>query len=568
MNFFRKVELGQPDIAARSVPCVLATTEPVQRRGFMEVLDVSLCDLSRGDLPLIESHDADSLPIGKVTQIRVDGDKLRGLAVFGKSARANEVLTDVQDGIVTGVSIGYQLTDEGRNTNMNGTDVRMFGFMPFEVSAVAVPADPKAGFFRTRKTISLPKSQGTPMETTTQIPSVETRNHAAEISAIARSLPNGAELAIRAIEAGSTVEEFQQVAIKALSTKPVQFSDMGNQVGMKPQTTSQILRSVDDVRSYYATRTGGGTGVTLVDFVRGAARMKTTEAATRALSVGTDTAGGYTVPVATMPGVLEALVPASSLIQAGVGIMPLTDGAKSYNFAVLDALPTAAWRNENASVAESAPTFKNISVVPYDLAFMVRISRELLADSPNAEQATQVAIGQALAKELDRAGLLGSGSAPEPRGLKNTVGIQTVTNGAAGTVLASYANLFSATQKILEANAGMPTAAIMAPRSLIKLGALADTTGQPLQVPGMLQAVKLLQTSQLPTDMTVGGSTDCSEIYVGDFSKMFFAMREQLSIQMLSEAYADYGQIAFVCHCRVDILVQRPQAFCLISGVR
>lgn len=408
------------------------------------------------------------------------------------------------------------------------------------------------------------------METITPSPVVETRNHAAEISAIARNLPGGAELAMRAIEAGSTVEEFQQVAIKALSNKPIPTVDFGghHEAAAVPQGQARVLRNANDIRAYYATRNGAGAGVTLADFIRGAARMKTTEAATRALSVGTDTAGGYTVPVSTMPGVLEALVPASSLIQAGVGIMPLTDGAKSFNFAVLDALPTAAWRNENAAVAESAPTFKNISVVPYDLAFMVRISRELLADSPNAEQATQVAIGQALAKELDRAGLLGSGSAPEPRGLKNTVGIQTVTNGAAGAVLASYANLFSATQAILEANAPMPTGAIMAPRSLIKLGALADTTGQPLQVPGMLQNVKLLQTSQLPINLTVGASTDCSEIYVGDFTKMFFAMREQLSIQMLSEAYADYGQIAFVCHCRVDILVQYPQAFCLISGVR
>jgi hypothetical protein len=101
---FRKAELGQVDIEARTVPVVLATDYPVTRNGYTEVLDVSRADLSRGDLPLIESHDANTLNIGVIRSIRVEGGKLRGLAVFGTSARASEVLADVQAGIVTGVS--------------------------------------------------------------------------------------------------------------------------------------------------------------------------------------------------------------------------------------------------------------------------------------------------------------------------------------------------------------------------------------------------------------------------------------------------------------------------------
>jgi len=567
---FRKATFGQLDLAERSVPLVLTTETPVQRQGYLEILDMKRVDLSRGDLPLIESHNSDKLNIGIVRQIRVDGDKLRGVAVFGTSARANEVLADVESGIIRGISIGYQITDEG--DQVPGQPLaRSFGFMPFECSIVAVPADTKAGFYRSRKTLSL-KSQGnTNMETISQTPYLETRNHAAEISAIARTIPGGAELALRAIETGQTVEEFQQIALKHLASKPLPTSDIGGHHNPVIDTSGaavKVLRNASDIRSHYATRQGGGEDIGLIDFVRGAARMKTTEAASRALSVGTDSAGGYTVPVATMPGVLEALTPASSLIQAGVGILPLGEGAKSYNFAALDALPTAAWRAENGVVSESAPTFKNIAVTPHDLSFMVKMSRELLADSPNAEQALQVAIGQAMAIELDRAGLLGSGTAPEPRGLKNTSGIQTVTSGTNGAVLASYANFFSGLTALMGANAPMPNAAIMAPRSLVKLGGLVDTTNQPLQVPGMLQGIKLLQTSQLPINQTVGTSTDCSDIFLGDFSKMFFAMREQINIQVLNELYADYGQIAFVCHARVDVLVQYPQAFCLISGVR
>jgi hypothetical protein len=99
----RKADLGKPDLAARTVPLVLATDHPVQRSGFVEVLDIARVDLSRGDLPLIESHDAGRLNIGVIRNIRAEGNKLRGEAVFGTSARASEVLADVQAGIVTGV---------------------------------------------------------------------------------------------------------------------------------------------------------------------------------------------------------------------------------------------------------------------------------------------------------------------------------------------------------------------------------------------------------------------------------------------------------------------------------
>jgi HK97 family phage prohead protease len=140
----RKADLGKPDLAARTVPLVLATDFPVQRSGYVEVLDIARVDLSRGDLPLIESHDAQRLNIGVIRNIRAEGGKLRGQAVFGTSARASEVLADVQAGIVTGVSIGYQLTDEGQPITLaDGTAATSFGFMPYECSLVAVPADPQ-----------------------------------------------------------------------------------------------------------------------------------------------------------------------------------------------------------------------------------------------------------------------------------------------------------------------------------------------------------------------------------------------------------------------------------------
>jgi HK97 family phage major capsid protein len=308
----------------------------------------------------------------------------------------------------------------------------------------------------------------------------------------------------------------------------------------------------------------------ITDFLRGVANLRTTGSVQNALTVGTDASGGYAVPSILMPGILSALVPVSSLLQAGSSIIALDEGAKSFTTAALNAIPTAAWRAESGALATSEPTFRSVVATPHSLAFQFKISRELLADGQGIEQALNNAIAQAFAKELDRVGLLGSGTAPEPRGILNVSGIQSVTNGVNGASLATtrYANIFSAAQSILQADAPMPTAAIMSPRSLIGLGSLADTTNQPLRVPGMLESVKLIGTSQISNALTVGSSADCSQIFVGDFSKLYFAMRESVSIQMLHELHAGTGEIGFACHMRADVVLTYPSAFAAITGVR
>lgn len=342
----------------------------------------------------------------------------------------------------------------------------------------------------------------------------------------------------------------------------------------KGATGNKVMRNAADFAKHYKTteqfeRASESAGeMNITDLLRGVANMRTTPAVLNALSTGTDTAGGFAVPSRLMPEILSAMVPISSLMQAGSGIVILEQGAKTFTTAALNAIPTAAWRAEGGALATSDPTFRAVVATPRSLAFTFKISRELLADGQNIQSALYLAIAQSFARELDRVGLRGTGTAPEPRGILNTGGIQAVTNGAAGASLSSYANLFSAASGILSADGPMPTAAIMSPRSRIKLGGLADSTGQPLRVPDMLNTLKLIGTSQIPNNLTVGASTDCSEIYVGDFTNMYFAMRESVSIQLLQELYAATGEIGFACHMRADVVLNYPAAFSVVTGVR
>ena len=75
-------------------------------------------------------------------------------------------------------------------------------------------------------------------------------------------------------------------------------------------------------------------------------------------------------------------------------------------------------------------------------------------------------------------------------------------------------------------------------------------------------------SAKIPVNLTVGASTDCSEIYLGNFADMQFIMRETVSVQLLRESFALTGQLAFVGHVRADVVVSRPKSFAIVTGVR
>jgi HK97 family phage major capsid protein len=82
-------------------------------------------------------------------------------------------------------------------------------------------------------------------------------------------------------------------------------------------------------------------------------------------------------------------------------------------------------------VSESDPTFGQVVFAPKSLAVMVKVSQELMDDSANIATERPRILAAALALELDCAALLGTGTAPEPRGVANTAGIGTTALDAA-----------------------------------------------------------------------------------------------------------------------------------------
>ncbi len=285
----------------------------------------------------------------------------------------------------------------------------------------------------------------------------------------------------------------------------------------------------------------------------------------QALSEGTDTAGGFTVPETLSRQLVDLMRKKARAVQAGAMTVELN--TEKTNIARLASDPIPAWRLEDAAIANSEPTFGSVAFQARSLAVLVKVSRELLEDSVNIDQALLHSLAQSLALEIDRVALLGSGTAPEPLGLSNTVGVLEVDMGANGAALANYSPFLTAMQNIADANSSEPTAAIMAPRTKFGLAGLTATDGQPLRQPDVLANLPKLDTTQIPVDETHGTATDASRVIMGDFSQLMIGIRSGLRIELLREKFADNHQYAFVAHMRADVAVAQPTAFCQITGI-
>jgi len=230
--------------------------------------------------------------------------------------------------------------------------------------------------------------------------------------------------------------------------------------------------------------------------------------------------------------------------------------------------PAVGWRNENAAVAEAEPVFEGVTFLPKTLAVLVKVSVELLEDAVNMSEALTQIFSGAMATELDRVALVGSGSAPEPRGIYNTSGIGSVSMGTNGAQITTYAPMLDALKANRTANAEEPTAMILHPRTARTIDGLVDTTGQPLRAPKALETIPQMITTSMPITQVQGSSgAVCSSIIAGDFTQMMLGVRTNIKIALLRETFMGNLQVGFVCYMRADVQLSQPGAFTKVIGI-
>ena len=275
----------------------------------------------------------------------------------------------------------------------------------------------------------------------------------------------------------------------------------------------------------------------------------------RALTEGTDSQGGYTVPNVLSGRILDALASKSVCRRAGAQIVPLQ--SDNLTIAAVDTLPSGSWRDEGQAVTvDSSMTFRSVEFAPKSYAIIVKATRELVEDSDSVEDAIEQAFSQKLSVVADEAALVGAG-ASDPEGIANFGNVNSVSHNNRMSDWSAYGNIIELIQKD-NAPSEVDTA-IMHPAVWKQhTNLFTDTTGQPLRRPSNLEALNLMQTT---------GVTATKEI-VGNFRHLLMGMRVPMRVEVLKDLYAQsdlsYG---FLCYMRMDVQAEYEQQFGVIDSI-
>lgn len=138
------------DPVSRTVEAIIATTTPVARRdargAFLEVLTTDTLDMPTNELPVLDSHRTASLrdQLGRVTCIAIEGDAVVATLRFTSAEDAEPIRQRVEDGTVSGVSIGYHVSGWTERNTPQGRVKTPTRWRPYEVTLTSNPADPSA----------------------------------------------------------------------------------------------------------------------------------------------------------------------------------------------------------------------------------------------------------------------------------------------------------------------------------------------------------------------------------------------------------------------------------------
>ena len=339
-----------------------------------------------------------------------------------------------------------------------------------------------------------------------------------------------------------------------------------------PQTPREpVLTREQSVYDYLATRgrfdPSDAEGLSFDRYLRGMATGDWQGADhERALAESSIGAGGALVPAPLSARVIDLARNRTVVFQAGAQTVPMTSSTLA--LARLTSEGTPAWKSENATITAADMVFDRVTFTARTLVRTILLSVELFEDAdPSSEDVIARSFAGQMAVELDRVALLGTGSAPEPRGVLNQSGVTLTAHGANGTAITNFDWWLDAIGAVRAAGFE-PNAHIQAPRSSTSLSKLKEATTNAYLAPpaGLLP---MLTTKSVPITVTTGTSTDTSYVFTADWSQLMVGIRTDFTLRFLGERYlADNLQYAFLAYLRADVQVAQPTAFVVDTGVR
>ena len=572
------------DEEKRTIRIAVSSEEPVERSFGLEILEhsaeaIDLDFLGSGRAPLLLDHDPKQ-QIGVIEKTDIGEDRvLRADVRFGKSVLADEVFSDVVDGIRSNISVGYRIDNLSKEERDDGTVFKATRWTPLESSIVSIPADQSVGVGRSDKTQPVPK-EDIPMEQEINVEEVRAQAAEAERAAYSKQVTeiialgakhNKRDLADEAVGKGYSIEQFRGLLLEKIGdAKPLEVAEPDlTPTEQKRYSLMRAIRAaasndwreagfereVSDEIGRVSGRTPKGF------FVPGHAWGQ------RDLIAGSDGDGGHLKGVDHMGSeFIEAL--RSKLVVSSMGARVMTGLKGDVSIPKLSTVASAAFVAENNAVSEQNQAFGELSLAPKTLGVMTDISRKLMLQSdPSAEQIVRDDLLNAVAAKIEDVAIEGSGS-NEPTGITKTAGIGSVaigTNGGAPT----WASVTSLVKEVEQDNAAISDSMGFLTNSKVK-AKLAGTAKV-----GSSDSVMILNdpwnelygyplgiTNHVPSDLTKGSTSGtCSAMIFGDFAQIILAFWSAPDVLIDPYTNSSKGGTRVVVFQDLDVGVRHAQSF-------
>lgn len=312
----------------------------------------------------------------------------------------------------------------------------------------------------------------------------------------------------------------------------------------------------------------------LRSFLKGEARAVSISAADmrepwkRALTKGTATAGGNTVPTSFYDQLVQHMVDASGLLQAGPTILN-TDGGETLEVPITTSHGAAAMVAEAGTLAGTDPTFGKRTLGAYKYGQLIKVSSEL-ADDTGVDLEGYIAdvagrnVGLALAAHL-----MGGTGTNQPTGILTTATAGKTGAGSVGgafeaddlidlffSVIAPYRNSRSAAWVVRDA-------------TLAGVRKLKDGDGRYLFAPAAtFGAPDTLLGKPIYTDPNVPAvAAGAKSVIFGDISRYFVRLAGGVRFERSTDFAFDSDEVAFRAIIRGDgLLVDQTGAVKTFTG--
>ena len=290
----------------------------------------------------------------------------------------------------------------------------------------------------------------------------------------------------------------------------------------------------------------------------------------RVLNATTDTAGEHTIDDELLAdGFIDILLEFHAAIAL---CTKLPDLQGNITFPRQDARAVAGWTAEQVAAAEQNPTFDTVTLSPKHLRAWTEVTTQLLHQSSiPVEQFIRRDLARALAKEMDRAILFGTGASDQPFGVNAITGLSSVTWPAdsGGVSQFNYDDLCEVEEQLGNEDALMGMLAwIVSPnirrlaRSTAELGA---NTSNPIWRMGRMLDYEAYVTTQVITYANDGSISDETTGFFANWEEMMVGMWGGIDIMANPYSKDREGVVRVTIGQMCDNAPRHDESFCKIS---